>query len=110
MGSCPMSYSSDFVHIEPTDLLRPLDGSRLKIVRAQQHLKLLSAKIGRNIKRHSEEIVMSDTEKNSCTRTRRLTKPLPVHWSTLVGDCVTNARAALDYIMWKLICRYFDPP
>jgi hypothetical protein len=39
-----------------------------------------------------------------------ITTQPPLRFSTLVGDCVTNARAALDYIVWELVCRYFDPP
>src|SRR5437588_3554710 len=34
----------------------------------------------------------------------------PLRLSTIIGDCVTNARAALDYIVWELAQRYFQPP
>jgi len=30
--------------------------------------------------------------------------------SGIIGDIVTNTRAALDYIMWELAQRYFSPP
>jgi hypothetical protein len=92
-----------------SSLLGPLDGSRLKIVRAEQHLKLLRAKIGRHLKKHTQEIVFTDSDTNTHTRTRRLTKPIPAIWSTIVGDCVTNCRAALDYIMWELAVKYLVP-
>lgn len=34
----------------------------------------------------------------------------PSRLSTIIGDCLTNARAALDYIIWELAQQYFDPP
>ncbi|HEY7191713.1 MAG TPA: hypothetical protein VH436_34425 [Vicinamibacterales bacterium] len=33
----------------------------------------------------------------------------PIRLATIVGDCVTNARAALDYIVYQLAVRYFVP-
>jgi hypothetical protein len=33
----------------------------------------------------------------------------PLRLSTIIGDCVTNLRAALDYTMWQLAERYFQP-
>ncbi len=38
------------------------------------------------------------------------TIPPPLRLSTIIGDCVTNIRAALDYITWELATRYFSPP
>ena len=33
----------------------------------------------------------------------------PLRLSTIVGDCVTNARAAIDYIVWELAQKFFSP-
>ncbi|HYT68956.1 MAG TPA: hypothetical protein VEL51_21205, partial [Vicinamibacterales bacterium] len=33
----------------------------------------------------------------------------PPRLSLLIGDCITNARAALDYIVWELASKYFSP-
>lgn len=33
-----------------------------------------------------------------------------VELSLIVGDCLTNARAALDYIMYRLVTKYFEDP
>jgi hypothetical protein len=35
--------------------------------------------------------------------------PPPEHLSLIIGDFLTNARAALDYIAWELAVRHFDP-
>jgi hypothetical protein len=34
----------------------------------------------------------------------------PIRLSTIIGDCVTNARAALDYVIFQLARKYFVPP
>jgi hypothetical protein len=85
----------------------PLDGARLKIVRAQEHLDSLKAEIGMYLKEHTHDIVI-DKETN-LTTVVVITEP-PLRLSTIIGDCVTNARAALDYIIWQLAKHHFDPP
>ncbi len=39
-----------------------------------------------------------------------ITNHPPLQLSAIIGDCVTNVRASLDYIMWELASRYFSPP
>jgi hypothetical protein len=87
----------------------PLDGSRLKIVRAKEHLDAFIA----------ESRAFIDTKPYSF-----VSQVYPTHWwvkphltaappprlSLLVGDCVTNIRASLDYVVWQLASRYFNPP
>src|SRR3954463_2823501 len=97
----------------------PLEGARLKIARAREHLDAVTAAI----------TIWLETEPNE-TRSKPApipprqpayldndTQVLPVfvpgdppaRLSILVGDCVTNARAALDHVVWQLALRYFAP-
>lgn len=85
----------------------PLDGARLKIVRAQEHLDCLQAEVGMYLQQHPYVVVVD--KQTNLTTIDVSTEP-PVRLSTLVGDCVTNARAALDYVIWELAQKYFDPP
>lgn len=86
----------------------PLDGARLKIVRAQEHLNALKAQIGRYIEGKPYALVV---EKDGAMWTGRCVVRMepPPRFSSIVGDCVTNARAALDYIAWQLASKYFRP-
>jgi hypothetical protein len=105
----------------------PLDGARLKIVRAQEHLDSLKAEIRMYLDEQPHEV---RSQPETHTRGRDQTNfyayyaqtnpvhslpPLvpgvpPLRLSTIIGDCVTNARAALDYIVWELAQRHFKPP
>jgi hypothetical protein len=85
----------------------PLDGARLKVVRAQEHLDSLKAEIGMYLEEHPYEIVV---DQKSYVTTVVVTTSPPLRLSTLVGDVVTNARAALDYIVSELALQYFNPP
>src|SRR4051812_6533280 len=104
----------------------PLDGARLKIVRAQEHLDSLKAEIGMYLNEHPHEVFSHpktypyDSRRGAVhaayysASIQHVLPPLtpgvpPLRLSTIIGDCVTNARAALDYIVWELAQRYFKP-
>jgi hypothetical protein len=98
-------------------MAHPLDGARLKVIRAHEHLDCLKAEVGMYLQEQAHE-VRSQPARNpqvpwlSTTHTLRSLVPTvpPLRLSAIIGDCVTNARAALDYIMWELAARYFEPP
>jgi hypothetical protein len=88
----------------------PLDGARLKVVRAQHHLETLKDEIGAYVDKQPYQIV-AETDSDGVWRVGpavTIQPPLPL--STIIGDCVTNARAALDYITWQLALKYFPKP
>jgi len=58
-------------------LAHPLDGARLKLGRAHEHLASLKSEISAG------------------------TAPAP-RLAVIIGDCVTNARSALDHVAWQL--------
>src|SRR4051812_18603330 len=105
----------------------PLDGARLKIVRAQEHLDSLKAEIEMYLHEQPHEVYSRPQTYPYNSRRgaayaayysasiQHVLPALipgvpPLRLSTIIGDCVTNARAALDYIVWELAQRFFDPP
>lgn len=84
---------------------RPLDGARLKVVRAQEHLDALKAEIRRYADTHPYEIVPEQREQIWQFEVR-ITTPPPLALSVIIGDCMANLRTALDYIVWQLALRY----
>ncbi len=91
-------------------MTRQLDGARLKIVRAQGHLDDLKVRIREYLDEPPYTVSPYVTGTGPVTRTIKVHKSPPDEWSTIVGDCVTNARAALDYIAWELAGSYFSNP
>ncbi len=97
----------------------PLDGARLKIVRAQEHVCTLKSELSTYLAKHPYDIRIENIEiephKNFPSVTSveapkiTIKEPPPLHLSLIVGDCITNLRASLDYVMWELALRYFSP-
>ena len=93
----------------------PLDGARLKIIRAQEHLDSLKAEIRMYLDEQPHEVRSQPAKYGHRSSDLQMLPPLipeepPLRLSAIIGDCVTNARAALDYIVWELVQRYLDPP
>ena len=97
-------------------MTHPLDGARLKVVRAQEHLDCLKAEIRRYLDKQTNE-VSSQPHMSPHHPWLGPTQVLPnlvinepePRLSAIIGDCVTNSRAAIDYVMWELAQRYFVP-
>lgn len=88
----------------------PLDGARLKVIRAQEHLESLKAEVAMYLKDDPYvTISQNNSDVGDQSQTVWLEHPPPLRLSTIVGDCVTNARAVLDYIVWELVRKYFQP-
>lgn len=86
-----------------------LDGARFKIVRAQEHVNALKAEITMYLDQRPYEIPREKTGDAPFWGPTITILP-PLRLSAIIGDCVTNVRAALDYIIWELAARYFCPP
>src|SRR5688572_25155006 len=89
----------------------PLDGARLKIIRAQEHLDSLKT----HILMYLHELPYEFRPEKYGDLQEPIFMPIittqpPVRLGTVIGDCVNNARAALDYVAWELATKYFDPP
>src|SRR5258708_428207 len=91
-------------------LNHPLDGARLKIVRAQEHIDSLTAEVRMYLDEKPYEVIKQH-DGHVWRFSPDVTIPPPLRLSTIIGDCLGNARAALDYIMWQLALMHFkDPP
>jgi hypothetical protein len=82
-------------------MAHPLDGSRLKIVRAEEHLTVLDDEIARYLSTNPYEFV-AKVDNEICVPFVRLTREPPGRVSAIIGDCLYNLRAALDYLIWQL--------
>jgi hypothetical protein len=84
--------------------LSDLDGCRLKLARADQHLKALDQEIDWFLKRNPQ---LFTHERNAQTGedllwTLTRTNP-PDEWSCIVGDVLYNLRSCLDHLAWQLV-------
>lgn len=88
----------------------PLDGARLKIVRAQEHLDAFKSEGGLFLGDPKPYRFESQVYGQHWWVKPHLTRQPPPHLSAVVGDCITNVRASLDYIMWELAHKFFTVP
>lgn len=81
-----------------------LDGSRAKRDRAHHHLEAIEQRIGEFLSSNPYPIAIEAHPKEGQYVMRlREPKPFPVHeLAVMIGDCVHNMRAALDFITWEL--------
>src|SRR5262245_15024560 len=103
----------------------PLDGARLKVVRAQEHLESLKDESRGYLDGHPYKIITEEIHdpqgfpsmqailpdgSPKLTKYWKFTPEVhtlpPLRLSALIGDVVGNLRAALDYIVWQLALRY----
>jgi hypothetical protein len=89
-------------------MIHPLDGARFKIVRAQEHLDAFKRECGAFLDAKPYRFESEVYDEHWWVKPHVTTVP-PLRLSAIIGDCVTNTRAALDYIMWELASEYFDP-
>jgi hypothetical protein len=90
-------------------MTHPLDGARLKIVRAEEHVQTLKTEIAAYLNRRPWNVRIEEHGDKAGIPSFEITIPPPLGLSTIIGDCVTNVRASLDYVMWQLAARYFSP-
>ena len=90
----------------------PLDGAKLKIVRAQKHLNALKNDIALYLSTNPYEF---PTEQDGDVLTAR---PAIIkagcepsdEFSCIIGECVGALRHSLDYIAWEIAKRFHVPP
>src|SRR5450432_914865 len=82
-----------------------LDGAILKVVRAQEHLDSLKDEIERYLKTDPYVVNVQKNSDGWGGDAAVIRQPDP-RLSTIIGDCLHNARCALDYIMWELAGTY----
>jgi hypothetical protein len=84
-----------------------LDGARMKLDRARTHLRCLADEIERY--RESRPYgCATKIEGTIASAEAVITAEPPASLSCIIGDCVTNIRASLDYVAWELATK--NPP
>lgn len=98
---------------DPTEAIR---SAWLKWARAVEHQKALAGSTrewqAERPYRYERTDNCSDRY-DACVRMEwrlRLEKPYPERWSVLVGDAVTNLRAALDHALWAAVVTHSGQP
>jgi hypothetical protein len=91
----------------------PLDGARLRVVRAQQHLDAIKDFIARYC--GSDPHTISVQKNDDVIETSFGIQDPDAFLSTIIGDCLTNCMASLDYTIWQLAEKFssrtlFGPP
>jgi hypothetical protein len=80
-----------------------LDGVRLKLARAEEHLRAVQQIVSTMSRISCEIVPEEDTENpNSGVLRVRLSKP-PESLGPIIGDFLFNVRSALDHLVWQLI-------
>jgi len=91
----------------------PLAGAWAKLGRAKVHCGQLKAAMDRYIDEHPEPHFSMRKELNEQTGHGRFVvwrvREFPTEWSLLIGDCLKNARTALDHLAWLLVGIGTDP-
>jgi hypothetical protein len=84
-------------------MAHPLDGCRLKLDRADEHLQALKAETLAYIERKPYRFSQGrSADHREHSFYLEATEPIPVRLSVLFGDVLQNARSALDHIAWQL--------
>ena len=79
----------------------PLDGARLKVARAEEHIRELEAEVRAYLETHPYEFVQSAAIGDQVVPVHVRSAP-PARLSAIVGDCLSNLRASLDLTFWTL--------
>src|SRR5258708_5654712 len=94
-------------------MVHALNGARLKVFRAEEHLENLKEAIRSYIQSDPCTISVEDDGHTVNTLINLTTQPEPII-SAIVGDCLHNLRSALDYVIWELAGTYanrvLEPP
>ena len=79
-----------------------LDGARLKIGRAEEHVRELEREIRAYLQTHPYEFLQEAQGATPQIVPIQVRVPPPSHLSCIVGDVVYNSRAALELVFWAL--------
>jgi hypothetical protein len=82
--------------------MKPLDGAKLKIVRAQKHLDCLNREIGAYLDTKPYKVPVSRRGQLIRIGSPFITSDPPPDLGCIFGDCLNNLMSSLDYIAWEL--------
>lgn len=86
----------------------PLDGAKLKVVRAEKHLQSLKDEIATYLSKNPYEFPVEDDGKTVTARSAVIKNGCesPEELSCILSECITPLRSALEYIAWELATRF----
>src|SRR6185312_1300434 len=94
-------------------MAHPLNGARLKVCRAEEHLQALKESIADYVASVPYELAAEDDGETVNLVLTLISHPDPTI-GAVIGDCLHNLRSALDYLMWELagtyVNRRLEPP
>jgi hypothetical protein len=79
-----------------------IDGALLKLRRGKEHADALKGAI-ESSQDSIRAGVQFDADRGRCIAWIERAPTMPAEWSLLVGDCIANLRAALDYLAYELV-------
>lgn len=90
----------------------PLDGAKLKVVRAQKHLQSLKNEIATYLNTNPYEIPIENDGDEMIIRAAVIRPGCdpPEELSCIVSECIGSLRSALDYIAWELAMQHAVVP
>ena len=94
---------------QPT--VQSLEGARLKVERAREHLDNLDRAI-KAFRATNSYVVKREFDKGQNRHLFRvhIEKSIPTAFGLIIGDAVHNLRSALDHVVWELSRRVVDEP
>ena len=95
--------------LTPSSLGHPLDGVRLKLIRAQEHFDLISSILGDFVNTECQIVAQRDSDTDITSLILHLPTP-PLRVSLIVGDCLYNLRSALDHLVYQLVLKNQSVP
>src|SRR5947207_8737822 len=90
-------------------MTHPLDGARLKVVRAQEQLQSFKDEVGRYLDRNPYEFPVEDHGNVVTARAAIIKEEPPLRLGCIFGECLGSLRESLDYVAWELATRYHRP-
>jgi hypothetical protein len=80
-----------------------LDGARIKLGRAGQHIAELSTAAQQFLGTNPFYLQTDEAENGDLVTIVRIRSQVPADWAAIVGDAVHNMRSALDLVAWQLV-------
>jgi hypothetical protein len=87
------------------------DSVNYKIIRAITHLKELQAEVERYFETNPAKVVrQAEGDPSQFVGKLEARGPIPARFPVIIGDCLQNARSALDYLVWELVLAAKNQP
>jgi hypothetical protein len=95
----------------PVGFVGVLDGIRVKLDRADEHLLAFNDEVPRFLESDPFEMRATlDVERRRYSVQLRVLRQPPRRWAAIAGDFIQNTRAALDHLVWALVLLNGEEP